>query len=63
LGCCLTGSGRTQNTPPSGGNRATASIGFINGEAAGSANPLVSAHGQYVRLNHVRGSERGRGRR
>jgi glucoamylase len=35
---------------PYGSNPATASIGFIDGEAAGSATPLIWAEGQYVRL-------------
>jgi glucan 1,4-alpha-glucosidase len=35
---------------PYGADPATASIGFINGEAAGSAGPLVWAQASYVRL-------------
>jgi glucoamylase len=35
---------------PYGSNPATASIGFIDGKAAGSATPLIWAEGQYVRL-------------
>jgi glucoamylase len=35
---------------PFGSNPATASIGFIDGKAAGSATPLIWAEGQYVRL-------------
>jgi glucan 1,4-alpha-glucosidase len=35
---------------PYGSNPATASIGFTDGQAAGSATPLVWAEGQYVRL-------------
>jgi glucan 1,4-alpha-glucosidase len=35
---------------PYGSNPATASIGFRNGEAAGSADPLIWAQAQYVRL-------------
>ncbi|HTU98063.1 MAG TPA: glycoside hydrolase family 15 protein [Solirubrobacteraceae bacterium] len=35
---------------PYGANPATASIGFIDGKAAGSATPLIWAEGQYVRL-------------
>jgi glucan 1,4-alpha-glucosidase len=40
------------NVPASayGADPRTASIGFINGEAAGSANPLIWAQAQYVRL-------------
>ncbi len=37
---------------PYGSNPATASIGFIDGKAAGSATPLIWAEGQYVRLVH-----------
>jgi glucoamylase len=35
---------------PYGSDPATASIGFVDGEAAGSATPLIWAEGQYVRL-------------
>ncbi len=35
---------------PYGSNPATASIGFTDGKAAGSATPLIWAEGQYVRL-------------
>jgi glucoamylase len=35
---------------PYGSNPATASIGFIDGKAVGSATPLIWAEGQYVRL-------------
>ena len=35
---------------PYGSNPATASIGFVDGKAAGSATPLIWAEGQYVRL-------------
>jgi hypothetical protein len=35
---------------PYGSNPATASIGFTDGQAAGSATPLIWAEGQYVRL-------------
>jgi glucoamylase len=35
---------------PYGSNPATASIGFLDGKAAGSATPLIWAEGQYVRL-------------
>jgi glucan 1,4-alpha-glucosidase len=35
---------------PYGSDPATASIGFIDGQAAGSATPLIWAEGQYVRL-------------
>ena len=35
---------------PYGSDTATASIGFVDGEAAGSATPLIWAEGQYVRL-------------
>jgi glucoamylase len=35
---------------PYGSNPATASIGFIDGQAAGSATPLIWGEGQYVRL-------------
>jgi glucan 1,4-alpha-glucosidase len=35
---------------PYGSNPATSSIGFRNGEAAGSADPLIWAQAQYVRL-------------
>jgi glucoamylase len=35
---------------PYGSNPTTASIGFINGEAAGSASPLIWGQAQYVRL-------------
>ncbi len=40
------------NTPPSpfGSNPQTASIGFINGKAAGSAAPLIWGQAQYLRL-------------
>jgi len=40
------------DTPPSpyGADPATASIGFINGKAAGSATPLIWAQAQYLRL-------------
>jgi glucoamylase len=43
---------------PYGSNPATASIGFTDGQAAGSATPLIWAEGQYVRL--VRDRETGR---
>jgi glucoamylase len=35
---------------PYGSDPATASIGFVDGKAAGSATPLIWAEGQYVRL-------------
>ena len=35
---------------PYGSHPATASIGFVDGQAAGSATPLIWAEGQYVRL-------------
>ena len=35
---------------PYGSNPGTASIGFTDGQAAGSATPLIWAEGQYVRL-------------
>ncbi len=35
---------------PYGSDPATASIGFVDGRAAGSATPLIWAEGQYVRL-------------
>ena len=35
---------------PYGSDPATASIGFVDGQAAGSATPLIWAEGQYVRL-------------
>jgi glucoamylase len=35
---------------PYGSNPATASIGFANGKAAGSASPLIWAQAQYLRL-------------
>ncbi|MFZ0974048.1 MAG: glycoside hydrolase family 15 protein [Solirubrobacteraceae bacterium] len=35
---------------PYGSNPATASIGFVDGKAAGSATPLIWGEGQYVRL-------------
>ena len=35
---------------PYGANPATASIGFVDGKAAGSVTPLIWAEGQYVRL-------------
>jgi glucoamylase len=35
---------------PYGSDTATASIGFVDGQAAGSATPLIWAEGQYVRL-------------
>ncbi len=35
---------------PYGSNPATASIGFVDGKAAGSTTPLIWAEGQYVRL-------------
>jgi glucoamylase len=35
---------------PYGSNPASASIGFVDGQAAGSATPLIWAEGQYVRL-------------
>jgi glucan 1,4-alpha-glucosidase len=35
---------------PYGANPATASIGFIDGQAAGSPTPLIWAEGQYLRL-------------
>nr|MDQ2814718.1 glycoside hydrolase family 15 protein [Actinomycetota bacterium] len=35
---------------PYGGDPATASIGFTNGKAAGSASPLIWAQSQYLRL-------------
>jgi hypothetical protein len=40
------------NTPasPAGADPATASIGFIDGKAAGSATPLIWAQAQYLRL-------------
>jgi glucoamylase len=40
------------NTPasPFGSDPTTASIGFINGKAAGSANPLIWGQAQYLRL-------------
>ncbi len=42
----------TTNLPasPYGSDPTTASIGFVNGQAAGSASPLTWAAGQYVRL-------------
>ena len=35
---------------PYGSDPSTASIGFVDGQAAGSATPLIWAEGQYVRL-------------
>jgi glucoamylase len=43
---------------PYGSDPATASIGFVDGQAAGSATPLIWAEGQYVRL--VRDLQTGR---
>jgi glucan 1,4-alpha-glucosidase len=40
----------TDTASPFGTDPATASIGFINGKAAGSATPLIWAQAQYLRL-------------
>jgi glucoamylase len=42
---------------PYGSDPATASIGFVNGKAAGSATPLIWAQAQYVRLLRDLGSK------